>query len=246
MAEALTQLAPRHEQAARLGVAQDHRPHRALGLLAGLGPIAQPQFSPVPDRRSQACGIDVILGLREGRLRADAGLGDKGAQTFGHDGGDFRHHVAGRCRKSPVGTARHPLRAQHHRLDLVRRQHQRRHVVIGGKQVAEPRLALDRNPLADEVGDVPVDGALRDFEFLRQRGRRRRPARPAEDLDDLKQPVGPTHADSCCQNAVSRPVRQDLSRRAGGHDRKDQAHEIRIHAPHRRRHQVLGRLLREW
>ena len=44
----------------------------ALGLLAGLGPIAKPQFSPVPDRRSQACGIDFVPRLRDGGFRADA------------------------------------------------------------------------------------------------------------------------------------------------------------------------------
>ena len=50
VAEALTQLAPCDQQAARLGIAEDHRPHRSLGFLASLGSISEPQLPAIADR----------------------------------------------------------------------------------------------------------------------------------------------------------------------------------------------------
>jgi hypothetical protein len=59
--EAPTQLAPGNQQATRLGIAEDHRPYRSIGFVAGLGPVAEPQFQTIADRRSEACGIDALL-----------------------------------------------------------------------------------------------------------------------------------------------------------------------------------------
>jgi len=44
MPEALTELAPGDQQAARLGIAEDYRPYRSIGFLASLGPVAEPHF----------------------------------------------------------------------------------------------------------------------------------------------------------------------------------------------------------
>jgi len=57
----------------------------------------------------------------------------------------------------------------------------------------QARFALDGNPLAYQVRDVAVHRALRYFEFFRQRGRRRRSRRSAQDLYDLEQSVGAAH-----------------------------------------------------
>ena len=36
------------------------------------------------------------------------------------------------------------------------------------KDIAEPRLAADRHPLPDQVGDIAADGPLRRFQLLGQ------------------------------------------------------------------------------
>ena len=42
-------------------------------------------------------------------------------------------------------------------LDLVRGQHQRRHVEAAVQHIADPRLPPDRHPLRHQGGDVAVD-----------------------------------------------------------------------------------------
>ena len=117
---------------------------------------------------------------------------------------------------SALSAPRHPLGAEHHRLDLVGRQHQRRHVVIGVEQVPDARLALDRHALADEVGDVAVDRALGDFEFVRQRGAvTGRLDRRRIWMIWNRRSARRMGGDSCCQDAVSRPGAQAPSSRRG-------------------------------
>src|ERR1700722_15020199 len=54
MSEALPHLAPCDQHAARLGIAKDHRPPNPLGFLASRGPVAEPQFATLANRRSEA------------------------------------------------------------------------------------------------------------------------------------------------------------------------------------------------
>src|SRR5204862_2578292 len=54
-------------------------------------------------------------------------------------------------------------------------------------------LASDRHTLADQVGDVAIDGPLRGLELGRERLRGHRLRCTAQDLNDLKEPVGASH-----------------------------------------------------
>jgi hypothetical protein len=57
------------------------------------------------------------------------------------------------------------LGTQHGGLDLVLCQHQRRQVQPRLQHIANAGLASDRHPLADQVGDVAIDGPLRGLEL---------------------------------------------------------------------------------
>jgi len=59
--------------------------------------------------------------------------------------------------------------------------------------VADPGLAADRYPLADEVGDVAIDRPPGDLELGGECVRGYRSRRPAQDLNDLKKPFGASH-----------------------------------------------------
>jgi hypothetical protein len=111
--------------------------------------------------------------------------------------GDHRSYlgdqVVRRSRKRWIAAAGHPAGAQHHRLDLVGRQHQRRHVEAALEHVAYARLTANRHALGDQLGDVSIDRPQGGLEFVGHRlGGNRRPG-PAEDLDDGEQPLGASH-----------------------------------------------------
>ena len=91
-----------------------------------------------------------------------------------------------------------PLRAKHRGLDLVRRQHQRRHVEVAVEDIAQARLAADRHPLPDQVGDVAVNRPLRHLKLFGHHAGGDRPGRAPQDLNDLKQTVGSAHGGSPC------------------------------------------------
>ncbi len=65
--------------------------------------------------------------------------------------------------------AAHPLRAERRRLHFVGSQHERRQVEAALEHIANPGLAANRHPLADQRGDVAINGAPRRFEFGRNR-----------------------------------------------------------------------------
>ena len=88
---------------------------------------------------------------------------------------------------------RHPMRAERHRVDLVRRQHQRRQIEAAFQHIADTRFAADRHALAHQSGNVAIDGSFGGLQFLGNRVGRHRLPGAAEDLDDLEQAVGFAH-----------------------------------------------------
>jgi hypothetical protein len=106
---------------------------------------------------------------------------------------DLGHQVARGPRQRRIAPSGHPARAQHGRLDLVRRQHQRRHVEAGFQHVADARLAAHRHALGDQFGHVSIDGAQRGLQLLRHRGGGDRRSRAAQHLDDREQSLGASH-----------------------------------------------------
>jgi hypothetical protein len=61
------------------------------------------------------------------------------------------------------------------------------------QQVAQPSLAVDRRPQADENLDIAVDRAQRHGKLVRQTGRRHRPAMPAKGVHQREQAFGAIH-----------------------------------------------------
>ena len=92
-----------------------------------------------------------------------------GPQPLRHDRADLGDQILGRPRQHRIAVARHPLGTQHGSLDLVRCQHQRRQVQPRLQDVTDTGLASDRHPLADQVGDVAIDGPLRGLDLGRER-----------------------------------------------------------------------------
>ena len=121
--------------------------------------------------------IQPVMAEHAARRDANAGLDDEGAQTFGHSGGNLGDQVArgaGQRRIAPFGD---PLRAQHRSLELIGREHQWRHVEVATEDVTHPRLALNRRPLSNQIGNIAVNGSRRHFEFIGQRAGGDRAAR---------------------------------------------------------------------
>src|SRR5262249_6681460 len=92
-----------------------------------------------------------------------------------------------------IGMARDPLRAQHRRLDLFRRQHQGRQVEAFFEDVAHAGLAADGNALTDKRGDIAINRAFRGLELGRDCVCRQWLTGAPKHLDDLEQPVGASH-----------------------------------------------------
>ena len=92
--------------------------------------------------------------------------------------------------------AHHPLRAEHAGLDLIRREHQGRQVESLFQDIAHAGFAADRHALFDQGRYIAVDGPLRGLQFGRNRVRRQRLPGASKHLNDLEQPVGPSHGTS--------------------------------------------------
>lgn len=193
MAEIAAQLAPGDEDAPRLGIAENDGPDGPRRLLSGFTAIAERELPSVADRAAERCEIDRILRQRRLRAQTEAWRFDIGPQPFRHGGGDLGEEIARGERQCPVSAVSDPLRAQHYGLDLGRAEHQRRHVVLFGQDIAEACRARDRHSLADEGGDIAIDRAGRDLQLGGERRGGNRPGRAAENLDDLEQPVGAAH-----------------------------------------------------
>src|SRR5687768_2433391 len=83
-------------------------------------------------------------------------------------------------------------RAHDQRVDLLIAEHERRQVEFRMQAVTDTGFAVDRHAGSAEVGDVPVDGPLADFEPLSQLRGRRQPA-AAQVLHDFEEPIRSPH-----------------------------------------------------
>src|SRR6185437_8102044 len=82
--------------------------------------------------------------------------------------------------------------AEHDGLDFVARKHQRRNVEAAAQHITDASFTVDWHARGLQVGDVAIDGALGNFEFLRQHARSDEAA-ATQKLDDLEQSVGTPH-----------------------------------------------------
>lgn len=96
-----------------------------------------------------------------------------------------------RSRRPPqhgVATLVDIAQAQRHRLDLILGQG--RQEEPGTQDIADAPLAADRRALGHEVGDVAVDGALRNVEVIGQLGRCDGVVADAEGLEEGEEAEG--------------------------------------------------------
>ena len=169
MAEALAQLAPRHHHADLVEEAEREGPDHAPGLRPLRPAIGDGQLVLGPDRPAHRGEVDAAAGDRlAGPDQQGIGV-EALAQIVRQHRRDLGQGVAGGVAQPVVGALRDPARAQHQRLDLVLREHQRRQHEAGPQHIAQPRLALDVGALRLQRGDVAVQGAQADPGLGRQR-----------------------------------------------------------------------------
>ena len=114
--------------------------------------------------------------------------------------------AAARERSRPGPGLGH-ARADDQRLDLGKREHERRKLEAGTEDVADAGRAIDRDAGGLQIADVPIDGPHRDFEMLGEllRGDH---AVTAHLLHDLEEAIGPAQGFSLSpQYAACRPTR---------------------------------------
>jgi hypothetical protein len=192
-AEVGPQLAPRDQHARDLRVADGHRPDRALRDRALLVLVLERDLLAGADRGAQRGHVDGVRPIHPARRRGDAGVEHERAQALGHHGSDLGAHVERGARQHRIAVARDPLRAEHDRFDLVRREHQGRQIEALLHHVADAGLAADRDALAEQARDVAVHGALRDLELGGDRVGGHGLLAAAQELDDLEEAVGAAH-----------------------------------------------------
>src|SRR5271169_5822170 len=176
-----------------LHVTDRNRPDDALALSALFIAIAQRDLAARVYLVAYARHVEAIGG-EAARWRCFGGrLEHIGPKPFRYDGADLGDQILGRPGQGRIAVAGHPLGAEHGSLDLVGRQHQRRQVQPRLQNVADPGLAADRYPLADKVRDIAIDRPLGGLELGGECRGGYRSGRPAQDLDDLKKPVGASH-----------------------------------------------------
>lgn len=149
MPEGLPQLAPGDDDPHPLVECHPDRPDHPVGLLPGLIAIPDRELAALADRCPDASGIDLI-----DRLVAAIGRREQGAveqdrpQMRRQNGCDLADDVFGRACQHRVGTFTKPAHADENRLDLVRREHQRRQVEASVEHVADAGLAAYGHALA--------------------------------------------------------------------------------------------------
>ena len=174
MAEGHACLAPGGEHPDLLEKTDRDRPDLALrpaSVLVGVGEceLALLVQRLADDRKRRALGFSLsACGDQEGRP-----VERRGALRRQHCS-DLGERVASRPRQALVGPALDPARAERQRLDLLEGEHQRRQVKARLENIAEAGLPLDRGALRLQRGDIAIERAQRDAEFLRQRRARDR------------------------------------------------------------------------
>ena len=122
--------------------------------------------------------------------RPEPGVAHPVAQILRRGRRDLAERILRRAREPGIGLRLHPARAEHQRLELLGREHQRRQEEAGLQHVADPRLAIDRRAEPDEGLDVAIQRAHRNALLLGKLLRRDRPAVPPQRVHDGKQPFG--------------------------------------------------------
>ncbi len=155
-------------------------------------------------------------------------------------GSDLREQIPRCIRKGSIASLDHPLRPENRRLQFLRGQHQRRHIVPSIEDVPDTCLPADGNTLACQISHITVDRPHRDAQLCRNRFCCHGTARAPKDLDHSKESVGSAHRKTMltqrCQES-SATVIQVLDLSLGKHD------EPGFDARHYKRCRAAGQLL---
>ena len=86
-----------------------------------------------------------------------------------------------------------PARAQHQRLDLGAREHQRRQQEARLEHITEPRFAVDFRAAPAQRVDVAVERTQADAELFRQPRARHRSAMATQNVEEFQNAIGARH-----------------------------------------------------
>ena len=186
MPEVIAQFAPCSKQPNGVSVSDDHWPHDPFGFLSAFVPVTDTQL---PPGANPGAGLRKIEPVKEGnivRRRTEGRFGNKGAERSWDCGRNLRQEITSGVSERSIPTFGDPLCAENRCLQLLRCQHQGRHIVPPVENVSDAHLTTDRDALACQISNVTVDGADRDVQLLSNRFRGNSTARAPQDLDNLK------------------------------------------------------------
>ena len=193
VANVAAQLAPRGDDANAIEIGQRKRPDRPIGVAALVVAIVDRDLplgaNRPPDRRQFVFAHRNHLAGRNDQCRIVRVV----AQIRRQHGKNFCERVARGCAQLRIGAFCDPARAEHQRLDLLFRKHQRRQHEAGLQHVAEAGFAVDRRALALQGGDVAIERANADAELVGERLPGHRLAVAAKDLQQFEQAFGARH-----------------------------------------------------
>ena len=193
MAIAVAQFAPADDDADTVIKGERERPDRAVrdrALFVGIGDLDDVFGA---DRLADRGELAVAHRDRIAGADQQAGGFYIGPEIVGQHRVDLGEHVARRLAERLVGAFRYPARAEHERLDLFLRKHQRREHEAGAQHIADARLAIDRRALRAQRLDVAIQRAQRYAEFLGKHRTRDGTTMPPQHLDQIEQALGAGH-----------------------------------------------------
>jgi hypothetical protein len=182
-AVALPQLAPGNERAGLVHEAERDRPDDPICSRPARILIVDPQLRLGSDRTPKRRQVDFVD--RETPTRRP-GQGGWILQRLLRRGRKHRRDLGEGARsgfsQNRVAALIDIAQPQHDRFGLVLAQHERREEETGPQDIADAGLSIDRCTLSGELGDIPIERALRHLQLGRQSRRRHGPAFTPQNL----------------------------------------------------------------
>src|SRR6185437_16629365 len=188
------------------GVAPEEEAQWANGAFrraaGGVG-VGQPELAAGIDGAAHAGEVFDDFGTHVKARRVEGSPFHAGTQAVREGGFDAREGVGCGAGEGGVAPAGNDAGAEDHRLYLLFGEHERGQVEAFAQHVADAGLSFDRDAGEDEVANVAVDGAFRDFQ-LGGESRGSDDALSPQELDDLEEAVSAPHAG--CAASVFMPM----------------------------------------
>ena len=187
------QLAPGADQRRLHVIRHCDRPDGALGAFTLLVNVGDLQLALVADRLAHFRKVHACDDRGPRTRDVDRRGHQLHAQRLRQDHCHLRQYAFSRVLQSRIAGATDQPGSHRDRLDLLGGEHQRRQVEAAPQNIADAGRSIDRHAPRLQRGDVAIDCADRDLQLIGERGSRHRPARRAQPLYDVEQPVSPPH-----------------------------------------------------